>query len=112
VTPPAAFTVAEDDKDVVVIPRTEPVTVKGVVTGCASLTWAVKVKLPGCVTVPVRAPAALRVTPDGTVAVLVHVYGGLPPVTANVVESELPTATVPRLPELVIVSAANEIFPV
>ena len=67
--------------------------------------------MPACVGVPVSTPAALNAAPAGSVPVLAHVYGVFPPVAANVVANELPSGMTPRLPELVIVSAAYEMLP-
>lgn len=55
-------------------------------TAFASCTWAVKEKLPDSVAVPVIVPvAAFKPKPDGSAPpVMLHVYGGVPPVAASV----------------------------
>ena len=57
-------------------------------TAFASCTWALKEKLPASVVVPVIVPvAALNPKPAGSAPpVMLHVYGGVPPVAASVVE--------------------------
>jgi hypothetical protein len=50
-----------------------------------SVTVTVKLEFPALVGVPESAPAELRVRPAGReLAVVLHVYGGVPPVAAKV----------------------------
>ena len=80
------------------------VRTKALVEEAPPVTSTVKLDVPAVVGVPLKTPAALRVNPAGGVpTVTAQLYGGVPPVAANVWLYAVPT--VPAVSGLVVVIA-------